>query len=83
MPKWTTKDGTEIPYSEIEDDHLLNIIGWVERQSNNGCMVPMPEDLDYYHAYLCEGVMEGEEVLDYFDYEGLCHEAESRKLKTS
>ena len=30
---WTTKDGKEIPYSKIEDRHLLNILAMIKRKA--------------------------------------------------
>jgi len=30
---WTTREGEEIPYEDIEDDHLINIIGFLIRIS--------------------------------------------------
>jgi hypothetical protein len=30
---WMTKDGRHIPYDEIEDDHLLNILGFLQHRA--------------------------------------------------
>lgn len=76
---WTTKDGKEIPYSKLEDSHLLNILKLIERRA---------EELD---GEVIDGggidaddicYMEGteEEWREKFGYSGLKKEAEMRGL---
>ncbi len=31
LPAWTTKDGEEIPITDMSDDHLMNAIRWMRR----------------------------------------------------
>ena len=32
-PYWTTKQGEVIPIERMDDDHLLNVIGYLEREA--------------------------------------------------
>lgn len=80
MKTWKTQDGENIPYGEIEDSHLLNILKWIEKGADNGIMCirgggSQPEDIWYEEIEI-----EGEEVLEHYDYKGLKKEAKKRKL---
>jgi len=79
-PFWTTVDGTEIPYSKIKDDHLLNIIKFIERRAETGITVSEASGFDVDDMFITDREISGEEALEYMDYEGIVHEAESRKL---
>ena len=78
---WTTKDGKEIPYSKLEDTHLLNILKLIERKAeeldgeiiNGGGIVWDTDDIWYV-----EGTEE--EWREKFGYLGLKTEAVKRGL---
>lgn len=76
---WGTQDGDEIPYKNLTNDHLKNILRWIKRRADAGITYEGggndPEDFWSY-----EYEMHGQEVLDYFDYDGLQKEAKKRKL---
>lgn len=83
MKIWTTKERIDIPYSKIEDRHLLNILKYIEKKSKEGITIMVgsvagdePDDWwsDKYKIY-------GKEVLKRLDYQGLLEEARNRKLK--
>jgi len=81
MPYWETQNGEEIAYKDLEDSHLLNILKWIERRAENGMTVQEggggwdTEDMSYN-----EYDIEGDEVLERFDYKGLKKEAKKRKI---
>ncbi len=39
MKHHTTKDGTKIKLSDLKQDHLENIIKWIERKAKEGLLV--------------------------------------------
>ena len=81
MKKWETKDGKEIPYSKLEDSHLLNILKWIEKRAVGGVTITegwcdwdgMPDYGESYDIF-------GDEVREHYDYKGLKREAKKRKL---
>ncbi len=79
---WETKEGDEIEYKKLEDNHLLNILKWIERRAENGMTVmegawcPFEKD-GYYDEY----EIKGDEVLEKYDYKELVKEAKRRKIK--
>ena len=81
MKYWETINGDEIPYKELKDSHLLNILKWIERQAENGitkgyCGYDGDDDFmtgDIWEIY-------GDEVLEEYDYKGLLREAKKRGL---
>lgn len=82
MRTWTTKEGIEIPYKELGDNHLLNILKWIELRADNGILCVQgggssPEDF-WYDEY----EISGQEVFERYDYKGLKKEAVKRKLIT-
>ena len=78
MKIWTTEDGKEIPYAELEDSHILNIERFVRRRADEGVqtMGGDPADIDS----MWEETIEGDEVFEYFDYRGIMKEITNRKL---
>jgi hypothetical protein len=86
--KWTTKDGQEIEYKDLEDYHLLNIIKFVERTVKSGIKCKRKEYFDcgydgdsYMPDFIWfESVLTEREGLKYFDLIGLKKEAIKRKL---
>lgn len=80
MKTWETKEGIEIPYKQLGDSHLLNILKWIEKRADNGVLVVMgggssPEDY-WYEEY----EISGDEVFERYDYKGLQKEAKKRGI---
>jgi len=78
MSVWTTKDGEEIELTKLKNDHLSNIIKWIETKARNGFLEitgggSCPDD--YYYD---ETMLYGQEVLDYFNYTSLVLEQKRR-----
>lgn len=83
MKVWITNDGTEIPYKELKDSHLLNILKWIERKTKDGTV-----RLVGYCGFgddMGDNCCDVEEVSEsdlkkYLDYYGLRKEAKKRGL---
>lgn len=66
-----TKDGRKIKLSDLEHDHLKNIIRWIERTADRGLTIEMgggsdPEDMWYdEYTYYAGDVLR---MLNYYDY---------------
>ena len=79
---WETKEGDEIEYKKLKDDHLLNILKWIERRAVSGMTVadggcdPLDNSEGWYELH----EIEGDEVLEKYDYKGLLAEAKRRKI---
>lgn len=86
---WVTKDGKEIKYKDLEDSHLLNIISFVKKQSENGVetkqrvYVDNGYDGDSYVSdfHYIYSKTKGKKVLELFGYNDLLKEAQQRNLK--
>lgn len=79
--KWTTKEGEEIPYKKIKNDHLLNILKWIEKRAVEGITLQHGGggwDID--DMWFEEETLSGKAVENYYDYKGLLKEAEKRNL---
>lgn len=79
---WTTEKGEDIEYKKLEDRHLLNILRWIERRAESGmtvmnCGGGWDTDDMWYDEY----DIEGDEVLERYNYKGLLKEVKRRKLK--
>lgn len=78
---WKTKDGREIPYSQLEMSHLKNIIQYVEKKARDGvtvyCGGGYPDD-----PWMDEDFISGDEVTDRFNYKALKEEELRRDTKT-
>ena len=77
---WRTKEGKEIPYNELSDKHLLNIIKFVERKAKEGIVVYSGHD-DAWGIDACRRVIKGKEVFAMYNYNELVEEAKIRQLK--
>ena len=77
MKTWTTSNGDEIKYKDLEDSHILNIKLFIEKKANEGLEMESGIDIDSYDTY----TMSGDEVFDFFDYDGIIKEIKRRKLK--
>lgn len=80
MQYWETKDGEQIPYSKLKDSHLLNILKWIERRAESGITILSGGGVDSEDMWYEEYEIEGDEVLERYDYKGLLKEAKKRKL---
>ncbi len=78
--KWVTKEGDLIPYKNLEDSHLLNILAWIRKNAKNGVeiLIGTPADIDDM-TFATETIFD-EDVFELYDYKGLLKEAKKRKL---
>lgn len=76
---WITKNGEEIKYKNIPDDHLLNILRYVKRRANemDGEIID-GGGFDVDDIWYIEG--DESDWLKKFDYQGLLKEARKRRL---
>ncbi len=80
---WETKSGEEIEYKKIENDHLLNILKWIEKRAEEGITLQYGGGAwDIDDAWYEEEHLTGRDVLKHFDYRGLLKEALRRDLLT-
>lgn len=77
---WTTENGEEIPYSKLENRHLLNILSFIEKKSKKGITLIHGGGHYIEDMWYEEEIIKGDEVKKHFDYEGLKKEAGKRKL---
>lgn len=77
---WTTESGDDIEYRKLDDKHLVNIIYWIRKRASTGIMQFIGGGWDMDSFWGEEYVIDGEEVLELYDYEGLLREAKRRKL---
>ena len=79
---WETKEGDEIEYKKLKDDHLLNILKWIKRRAEEGVMEfagsTMGDCAEDWWGESWE--IYGDEVLEKYDYKGLLAEAKRRKI---
>ena len=77
---WTTEDGKEIPYSKLEDAHLLNILKYIEKRAKelDGEIID-GGGVDTGDIWYAEGTEE--EWREKFGYTGLMAEAVKRGIK--
>lgn len=82
MKYWETGNGDAIPYSKLKDDHLQNILKFIEKRAKEGVEVTINcgycDDDDYitYESY----TMYGKDVEEHFDLKGLQREAKKRNM---
>ena len=82
MNYWVTKEGVNIPYKEIKNSHLLNILKWIRYRAKKGMtIINCGGSWDVDDIWFDEYEIEGQEVFDRYDYKGLLKEAKQRKLK--
>lgn len=83
---WTTKDGRQIPYEELEDDHLLNILHWIERAAMKGYVSVVWNAVGFVgdgvdgDVWAEEYEYRGVKALEHFDYFELAKEALKRGI---
>jgi hypothetical protein len=65
-----TKDGEFIPLTKLKDSHLENILKYIERQAKQGITIFWYNDgWDVDEMWHYEEDIEGDEVLERFDYD--------------
>jgi len=80
---WTTKDNKKIEIAELTDSHLLNILHFIEKKADKGTVLMTGGGTSYdVDSFYCDArLINGQEVLDYYNYNTLLEEAKKRKLK--
>lgn len=82
MKYWETKTGDLIAYNKLKDDHLQNILKFIEKRAKEGVDVYMnlgwenDNDFQTYDGY----TIYGKEVEEHFDLKGLQREAKKRNI---
>ena len=77
----TTKDGREIPLSELGDEHLENIIRFFENKAKAGVKVAFGGGVDADDIYYDEEILYGKEALKELNYDAYVNELKRRKTK--
>ena len=77
---WLTKNNIRIKYKDLKNNHLLNILKFIEQKAKEGLMIRTgggmcPDDFWYDEYEIID-----EEVLEHFNYKELLKEAKKRKL---
>ena len=82
MKTWITKNNEEIPFNELEDSHLLNIIKYIRQKAKEGIQIVSAFGYDGDDDFMSGDIEElyGKDVLKYYDYNELFKEARKRKL---
>jgi len=83
MKTWTTKDGTEIEYSKLEDSHLLNILSFIEKRAEEGVIISYGGGGNDEEMWGDIDELIGDDVKEHFDFNGLAKEALKRGLLTT
>lgn len=79
---WTTAGGDDIPLRELEESHLLNILHFIEKRAETGLLRQVGGGgWDVDDMWYDEWTIEGDEVLEYFNYKDIIKEIKRRKLK--
>jgi len=78
---WTIKGGKEIEYKDLGDSHLINILHYIKKKSDEGLTLMSGGGFDSEEIWYDEYTLFGEEVLEHFDYKYLLKEAKRRGLK--
>lgn len=75
-----TGDGRLIEIKHLTDEHLVNIISMIERKARDGVEVIFGGGHGDYTEMWCDvEYLDGEDVLDYFDYNKYKKEQQRRK----
>ena len=80
MNYWTTKDGDEIAYKDLDDNHLLNIIKLINKKAIEGCTICSGGGHDPDEMWYDEETIYGEDVKQYFHLNDLMREAKKRNV---
>lgn len=75
-----TRDGSEMPISEMTDQHLFNTIKYMERLSQEGITIQKGNGLSPEDMYYDEETVIGEEALGLLGHHHYIREAKRRKL---
>ena len=77
---WTTRDGDQIKYCDLETDHLQNILKLIERKADEGMEIRWGVCDSFGIDGGCD-IISGGKVLERFNYYGLKKELDSRSGK--
>lgn len=79
---WYTAECIPILYKDLKDDHLLNILKWIEKNSILGMTIQDGGGglWDVDDIWFDEYEIKGKQVEKRFDYNGLLHECKKRNL---
>lgn len=83
---WRTRDGTNIPFSKIDNAHLLNILTWIKRVAAAGISVEVEDGgiFGTFDEFPSEPKrtlkMKGKIVYEALHYDDLIEEAKKRKI---
>lgn len=78
MKKWITKDGVEIPYKKLKDDHLANILNFIYKKSKEGVRCICGGGSDSDDIWYDEETIFGEDVKVKYGYYELKKEQRRR-----
>lgn len=78
---WESADG-DIEYRKLDDNHLINILYWIKDRAKKGMRIIQGGGIDAEDIWFDEGeLLEGDEVLEHYNFDALRREAKRRKLK--
>ena len=77
---WTTKDGTEIKISKLEDSHLLNIKKFIEKRAKEGVEIGGGQYYGEGEEDFWTDTLYGKEVKRMFGYRNIVREIKRRGL---
>jgi len=75
---WVTKDGKSLSFEEIDDKHLDNIIAYIRRNAEEGLQF-FHGGSDIYGTFGGVELLEGQDVLDLFNYNLFIEERDRRR----
>ena len=75
----TTREGKQIPFGDIEDSHLINILRYKERWAENGIKA-VSGGVDLHGAWADVDILYGGEAKRHTNYHYYAEEARKRGL---
>jgi len=78
---WETANGEEVAYEKLEDNHLLNILRFIEKKAEEGITLSYGGGAwDIDDLWFEEEHLSGQKVKDHFDFKNLAKEALKRGI---
>lgn len=77
-----TKEGIKIPLSELNEDHLKNIIAYIKRKAKIGILFQNGGGQDSNDIWYNEERLYGKQIKRYLHYKKYKEELKKRNLKT-
>lgn len=76
----TTKDGVKIAIKDLETDHLINIIKWIEKMADKGFTITSGGGCSYDidTLWFDEDTYKGESAKQYLGYDSYVEELDKR-----